>query len=244
MQATRTAGSTSPNAAWLLENGPRELELLFRAIVYHPSAPLLIVDDEGNSKDVSTGGGKLLGLPREKIIGQRVDDFAPPDFRPQISELWRALQERGEQEGTLRLMDHDGIAREVEYTAKGNVLPVRHLLVLHDKTARSGEGTSDKDAIPSWVQDYALFLFDVEGHVVTWYSGAERIYGYEANEAIGKHVSFVYPDEDVVRTAFEEKLKRVAAEGHLGNESWHLRKDGTRFWANVITMALRREDGT
>src|SRR5664279_2811282 len=120
--------------SWLVENGPRELELLFRAIVYHPSVPILLADGEGNSREASTGLGKLLGLPREKIIGRRVDDFAQPGFKPQVSQLWRALHEEGEQEGTLGLVGPDGSPRDVRYTARGNVLPVRHLVVLHDKT--------------------------------------------------------------------------------------------------------------
>ena len=141
-------------------------------------------------------------------------------------------------------MGPDGGPRDVEYTAKGNVLPVRHVLVLHDKTRpapAAGVGEEGKDKIPSWVQDYALFLLDVDGRIVAWYSGAERIYGYKTDEAMGQHVSFLYPSEEVARVNFEEKLKRAAAEGHLGNEGWHLRKDGSRFWANVITMALRQE---
>ena len=61
-----------PAPGWLLENGPKELELLFRAIVYHPSAPILIADNERNYRDASAGAGKLLGLPRDKIIGQKI----------------------------------------------------------------------------------------------------------------------------------------------------------------------------
>src|ERR1039457_668933 len=237
-----STGSQSPAARWLVENGPRELELLFRAIVYHPSAPILIADDNGNSRDASVGAGKLLGLSREKIIGRPVDDFAQPGFKPQISQIWRALQEQGEQEGTLRLVGPDASPLDVEYTAKGNVLPVRHILVLRDKTAPAETEHASTDRIPSWVQDYALFLLDVDGRIVTWYSGAERIYGYKTDEAIGQHVSFLYPSEEAVRVNSEEKLKRAAAEGHLGNEGWHLRKGGARFWANVITMALRDEN--
>jgi len=238
-----SAGLESPAARWLVENGPRELEILFRAILYHPSTPILITDDGGNSRDASVGVGKLLGLPREKIIGRPVDDFAQPDSKPEISQLWRALQEQGEQEGTLRLLGPDRSPLDVEYTAKGNVLPVRHLLVLRAKTAPAETEHGSPDRIPSWVQDYALFLLDVDGRIVTWYSGAERIYGYKTDEATGQHVSSLYPSEEVVRVNFEEKLKRAAAEGHLGNEGWHLKKDGTRFWANVITMALRDENG-
>ena len=100
-----------------------------------------------------------------------------------------------------------------------------------------------KDRIPSWVQDYALFLLDVDGRVAAWYSGAERIYGYKSDEAIGQHVSFLYPGEDTLRVKLQEELKRAAAEGHFGNEGWHVKKDGSRFWANVITMALKDENG-
>jgi PAS domain S-box-containing protein len=221
--------------------------MLFRAIVYHPSAPILITDNDGNYREASAGAGKLFGLSREKIIGRRMDDFAEPSFKPQISQLWRAFLEQGEQEGALRLVGADGGLRDVNYTAKGNVLPVRHLLVLHDKTTSAPSESlveSAADRIPSWVQDYALFLLGVDGRIVTWYSGAERIYGYKTDEAIGQHVSFLYPSEELVRVNFEKTLKRTAAEGHVGNEGWHLRKDGTRFWANVITMALRQESGT
>src|ERR1039457_750924 len=84
--------------------------------------------------------------------------------------------------------------------------PVRHLVVLHDKTPPAKTGSvvhAETDRIPSWVQDYALFLMDVDGRIVTWYSGAERIYGYSSDEAIGQHVSFLYPSEEVVRVNFE-----------------------------------------
>src|SRR5271170_5249401 len=87
----------SQAARWLQENGPRELELLFRAIVYHPAAPILITDNDRKYRDASTGAGKLLGLPRNKIIGCRMDDFAAPNFKPKISRLWRTFLERGEQ---------------------------------------------------------------------------------------------------------------------------------------------------
>jgi PAS domain S-box-containing protein len=240
---TCSAEVESPAARWLVENGPRELEILFRAILFHPSTPILITDDNGNSRDASVGVSKLLGLPREKIIGRPVDDFAQPSFKPEISQLWRALQEQGEQEGTLRLLGPDRSPLDVEYTAKGNVLPVRHILVLRDKTVPAETEHGPSDRIPAWVRDYALFLLDVDGRIVTWYSGAERIYGYKTDEATGQHVSFLYPSEEVIRVNFAEKLKRAAAEGHLGNEGWHLRKDGARFWANVITMALRDENG-
>jgi PAS domain S-box-containing protein len=229
-----------------LENGPRELESLLRAIVYYPAIPILIADNERNYRDASAGAGRLLGLSRDKIMGKKMDDFADPSFRPKISEMWRAFLRHGEQEGTLRLAGPDGTPRDIEYTAKGNVLPVRHLLLLHDKTTSARTDSfaeGEMDQIPSWVQDYALFLLDVNGCIVSWYSGAARIYGCDEDEAIGQHLSFLYPDEESPSPEPQQELSRSTAEGHFGNEGWHVRKDGSRFWANVITLALRDKDG-
>ena len=238
-----TEALQSQTTRWLVENGPRELELLFRAIVFHPAAPVLIADNDRNYRDASAGAGKLLGLPREKIIGRKMDDFAAPASKPQISQLWRAFLEHGEQNGTLQLIRADGNLREVEYTAKVNVLPVRHVVVLRDKTTPAENGPPEKERIPSWVQDYALFMLDVNGCVAAWYSGAARIYGHAEDEALGQHVAFLYPSEDTLNLKLQEELKRCAAEGHFGNEAWHLKKDGSRFWANVITMVLKDENG-
>ena len=132
-----------------MENGPRELELLFRAVVFHPSVPILITDNERKYRDASTGAGRLLGLPRDKVIGRRLDDFADPAFRPRITEIWQAFLGRGEQEGTLRLGGPDGALWDVEFTAKGNVMPVRHLLVLRDKTTSGQAGGLPN---PAWMQ--------------------------------------------------------------------------------------------
>ena len=228
---------------WLAENGPKELESLFRAIVFHPSAPILIADDDRRYQEASVGASGLLGLPREKIIGRRLDDFAVPAIKPMISERWQAFLEDGVQAGILQLLGPDGNPRDVEYTAKGNVLPVRHLILLRDK-ANLAEAAKDlaRNPLPSWVQDYALFLLDVEGQIVAWYAGAERIYGFKSGEAVGQHLSVLYPDEGAFGK-LKEKFDRAVAEGHVGDEGWHVKKNGSRFWANVITMALKDENG-
>jgi formate hydrogenlyase transcriptional activator len=244
-------GSSQPRAtSWLLENGPRELELLFRAIIFHPSVPILIADDQRICRDASVSAGKLLGISRDRLIGKNLDDLADPTFRPRISELWQAFLGQGKQEGTLHLAGADGTPRDVDYAAKGNVLPVRHVLVLPNQTGSTGAQGPVQDGsgrVPSWVQDYALFLLDAEGRIAAWYSGAERIYGHSEQEAAGKHVSFLYPrpfppDEKPDADATRE-LNRSTTDGHFGAEGWHARKDGAQFWANVITMTLRDESG-
>jgi formate hydrogenlyase transcriptional activator len=226
--------SQPQSIVWLVENGPKELELLFRAIVFQPAVPILLTDDDRRYKEASVGAAKLLGLPREQIIGRSLDDFAEPSFKPVISERWRSFLEKGEQVGTLPLVVPEGGPREVEYIAKGNVLPARNVVVLHDGSAKAG--------VPAWVQDYALFLLDADGMVAAWYAGAERIYGYKSAEVIGQHISLFYPDAEAHRQ-LQGKLNRAASEGHVGAEGWHVKKDGSRFWANVITMALKDQNG-
>ncbi|HUQ92749.1 MAG TPA: PAS domain S-box protein, partial [Bryobacteraceae bacterium] len=221
---------------------------MFRAILFNPSVPILLADNDRQYQEASIAATKLLGLPREKIIGRSLDDFAQPSFKPVISERWRSFLEHGEQEGTLELLGPDGDLREVEYSAKGNVLPVRHLLVLRDKTTHTpangpaGRHISSPSGVPAWLKDCALFLLNVDGQVAAWYAGAERIYGYRAAEILGQHLAIFYPGGDVLRKHHEE-LKRAVGEGHAGCEEWHTRKDGMRFWANAITMALRDETG-
>ena len=194
--------ASQPQAAgWLVEHGPKELEQLFRAIVFQPSVPILITDNERTYREASVGASKLLGMPRENIIGRTLDDFADPSFKPVISERWQAFLEEGEQQGTLPLVGADGDPREVEYIAKGNVLPARNVVVLRD-------GAS-KGSVPGWVQDYALFLLDADGLVAAWYAGAERIYGYKGDEVIGQHVSMLYPGK-IAHRQLQEKLKRAA----------------------------------
>jgi PAS domain S-box-containing protein len=93
------------------------------------------------------------------------------------------------------------------------------------------------------VQDYAIFLLSPHGHVLTWNAGAERIKGYAAEEIIGQHFSRFYTPEELAEDRPATLLKRASDEGRVEIESWRVRKDGTRFWADVIITALKDESG-
>jgi formate hydrogenlyase transcriptional activator len=242
----RNLNSTAslPQAAvWLSEHGPKELELLFRAVVYQTAAPVLVADAVGQCQEASAGASKLLRLPREKIIGRSLDEFTEPASKARAAQLFRALQVYGEQEGALGIALPDAGPQDVKYTAKGNVLPVRHVLVLREKTELAEAGVTAINEAPTFVHDYALYLLDSELCVAAWYAGAERIYGYKSAEVIGKHISLLYPAEDNARGKLQEQFNRAATEGHAGTEDWQLKKDGSRFWANALTMGLKDESG-
>jgi PAS domain S-box-containing protein len=89
------------------------------------------------------------------------------------------------------------------------------------------------------VRDYAIFLLDPEGRVVSWNEGAERIKGYRADEIIGEHVSRFYPADAVASRWPQQELAEATRTGRFEDEGWRLRKDGSRFWANVVITALR-----
>jgi PAS domain S-box-containing protein len=93
------------------------------------------------------------------------------------------------------------------------------------------------------VQDYAIFMLDPEGHVSTWNTGARRIKGYLASEIVGRHFSCFYPEGDVRDGKPQRLLELAAKDGHSEDEGWRVRKDGSKFWANVIISAIRDEAG-
>jgi PAS domain S-box-containing protein len=93
------------------------------------------------------------------------------------------------------------------------------------------------------VRDYAIFMLDPEGRVVTWNSGAQLIKGYRAQEIIGEHFSRFYPPEALKRDLPGLELRVASAEGRYEDEGWRVRKDGSLFWANVVITALRDPSG-
>lgn len=93
------------------------------------------------------------------------------------------------------------------------------------------------------VQDYAIFMLDPNGCVSSWNIGAERIKGYKPSEIIGRHFSTFYPEEDIRSGKPIKELEIASKEGRVEDEGWRIRKDGSRFWANVIITALRDSQG-
>ena len=93
------------------------------------------------------------------------------------------------------------------------------------------------------VKDYAIHMVDLDGRVITWNNGAERMTGYSSQEILGQHFSLLYEPRDVESGKPERGLEEAAAAGRFEDEGWRVRKDGSRFWANVIITALKDEAG-
>ena len=152
--------------------------------------------------------------------------------------------------GGLRDDDYDGLSclTTNDPTRPVDELPMSAQEPGTSRLAREGFSHSAVDAetlrlLIDSVVDYAIFILDSRGHVASWNPGAERIKGYRAEEIIGKHFSVFYPQDVAQRGWPEEELERATAAGRFEDEGWRIRKDGSRFWANVIITALRGADG-
>ncbi|MBV8818348.1 MAG: PAS domain S-box protein, partial [Acidobacteriaceae bacterium] len=93
------------------------------------------------------------------------------------------------------------------------------------------------------VQDYAIIAVDRAGYILSWNTGAQRLNGYTAQEAIGEHFSIFYSQEDIDAHKPEFELRTAERVGRFEDFGWRVRKDGTRFWANVVISPLRGADG-
>src|SRR5947209_4761008 len=112
--------------------------------------------------------------------------------------------------------------------------------------AEAGRRQSEQhfDQLVAGVRNYAIFLLDRQGNVLTWNAGAQRIKGYRPEEIIGQHFSRFYPADAVASGWPAYELTEAAATGRFEDEGWRVRKDGSRFWASVVLTALRDESGT
>jgi len=108
-----------------------------------------------------------------------------------------------------------------------------------DATRQVGQSGGLYQLLVESIRDYAIFALDTKGNVLSWNAGAERIKGYTADEIIGRHFSCFYTPEDLASGKPDMELVIAEREGHVEDEGWRVRKDGTRFWASVVITALR-----
>ena len=192
--------------------------------------------------------------------GSRTFDWASfsalvhPDDRGAFESVVRqALRTGGELETEYRIQRPDGQIRWV--MSKGRTLrdeygePIRMIGLTLDlseqKQAAEALRRSEERfrLLVEKVKDYAIFMLNAEGLITSWNTGAEKIKGYSAEEIIGQHVSRFYSAEDVREDKPMTEIRIAATQGRFEEEAWRIRKDGSRFRANVVLTALFDEQG-
>jgi two-component system, cell cycle sensor histidine kinase and response regulator CckA len=217
---------------------------------------MYVLDPSGRVLTWNAGAQRLKGYTASEIIGQHFSVFylksdvaaGKPEHGLEVARR----RGRFDDEGWRVRKDGSHIWADVVITALHNE---QHELVGFAKVTRDltdrrrvedalRDGEQRFRLLVQGVRDYAIFMLDPNGLVATWNDGAELIKGYRAEEIIGKHLSVFYPPEEIAAGKPELELGVATRLGRVEDEGWRVRKDGSRFWANVVITALRDPSGT
>jgi PAS domain S-box-containing protein len=217
---------------------------------------ILVTDRSGTIRGANARAEELFGFSRSELLDQSIESLIPERFRKNhpvhVQEYNRQPRTRSMGIGLeLFGLRKDGsevpvdiMLRPVETTEGLLILSfvrdVSEQRVAQDALLRS---EYQLRSMIENIKEYAIFLLDVEGRIVSWNPGAERIKGYTANEIIGRHFSCFYTDEDIARGKPSDELRDALEKGKHEDEGWRVRQDGSRFWANVVITAIRGKDG-
>jgi PAS domain S-box-containing protein len=216
---------------------------------------IFMLDTEGRISSWNAGAERIKGYTAGEIIGKHFSVFYPAEDVAAGKPTWElevaVEQGRLEDEGWRLRKDGSRFWANVVITAlydeQGRLQGFGK--VTRDMTERRNAELALRESeerfrlLVQSVQDYGIFMLDTEGRISSWNTGAERIKGYTAEEIIGKHFSVFYPAEDVAAGKPTWELEVAVEQGRLEDEGWRLRKDGSRFWANVVITALYDEQG-
>ena len=216
---------------------------------------IFLLDVKGIVMTWNKGAERIQGYSAEEIVGKHFSIFYGLDDVVRghpLDELAIAAAEgRYEEEGWRVRKDGSRFWANVVITAlfdpHGNLCGYGKVTRDFSARRRAEEQLKRSEErfrlLVQGVRDYAIFMLDTAGNVVSWNEGAQRIKGYQAHEIIGQHFSRFYTPEDIARDHPAFELATAATEGSYQEEGWRVRKDGTRFWANVLLTVLRDERG-
>jgi len=252
MAKSKAAEPTPPQT----RKGARISEEKFRLLVesVHDYA-IFTLDPKGIVTSWNVGAERMKLYRPDEIIGKHFSVFYPPDALargwPDFELEVARTQGRFEDEGWRVRKDGTRFWANAVITAAhepGGKL-VGFSKITRDLTERRLQEDEVRQSEERFrlmveaVQDYAIFMLDPDGRVASWNLGAERIKGYRPSEIIGQHFSRFYPPDAIARGWPDEELRRARATGRFEDEGWRLRKDGSRFWANVVITAVHDRSG-
>jgi PAS domain S-box-containing protein len=233
-----------------------QMEGRYRGLLEAAPDAMVVVNASGEIVLLNVQAERQFGYRRDELVGQKVKNIIPEGFAERLiaDDTRTATEALAQQIGTgLELI---GLRKD------GSEFPIEIMLsplessegilvtaAIRDITERKRvEDTLRQNEerfrlIVSNVKDYANIMLDTEGLIVSWNQGAERIKGYRAEEIIGQHFSRFYGAEDVRNGLPALELKQATETGRFEGEGWRVRKDGSRFLANIVITTLRDEKG-
>ena len=215
---------------------------------------LLRLEDRSNPEslriiDANRAAAAITRSSSRMLLGRTLAEFPKLIGTPIPGQLLATLR-TGEARDLGEIAYGDDSIRDGVYSVRAFPLSDNYLgVAFEDVTERIREERSLRESeerfrlLIEGVREYAIFQLDTDGNVVSWNAGAQRLKGYNSREIIGQHFSVFYPQEDLMNDKPREILARAARHGQTEDEGWRVRKDGSRFWANVVITALRDSNG-
>jgi len=218
---------------------------------------IVVSDADGTIREANPRTTEIFGYGHEELIGKKVDELVPERLRerhPRHRENFNAHPRERQMGAAMELfgLRKNGTEFPVDIllkpmdTEEGPAVLsfVRDATEQHAAQDALRNQDQQMRSIVESVRDYAIFLLDKDGYILTWSPGGERIKGYSADDIVGKHFSRFFTREDVERDHPAELMRLAAARGRFEEEGWRVRKDGSRFWADSVLTAIRDTSGT
>jgi PAS domain S-box-containing protein len=214
---------------------------------------IFTLDVDGYVSSWNKGAARIKGYAREEIIGKHFSQFYTPDAiaRNQPQAALKATAEAGrfEDEGWRVRKDGSRFWANVVITAlkdaEGRLTGFGKVTRDMTEQRRTAEALRQSEEtlrlLVEGVRDYAIFMLDPDGNIISWNAGASYIKGYRRDEIIGRHFSVFYPQEDLTAGKPARHLDLARRAGRVEDEGWRVRKDGSLFWANVTLTAIYDE---
>jgi PAS domain S-box-containing protein len=243
----------SPLAApALAEAADRQFRILVQGVIDYA---IFMLDPGGHITTWNAGAERIKGYAPQEVIGRHFSMFYTPEDRdaglPQRLLAQAARDGKVETEGWRLRRDGSRFWGMIVIDAirdeEGRLIGFAK--VTRDMTERlvAAEALRQSEErfrlLVQGVTDYAIYMLDPEGKITNWNVGGERIKGYAPEEVVGRHFSMFYTEEDLRAGLPQRALETAAREGRFEGEGWRVRKDGSRFFANVVVDAIRDAEG-
>ncbi|MHC4454097.1 MAG: PAS domain S-box protein, partial [Planctomycetota bacterium] len=232
----------------------RNSEEQLNAIIDNTTAVIYIKDVKGKYILINRQFEKLFRIRKNEITGQTDYDIFPKDKASAFSDNdKKVIETRKPMEFEEYVPQDDGLhtyisikfplsnVKDVIYGVCGISTDITERKQMEIELMESEERYR---VLVSSVRDYAIFMITPDGIVISWNEGVKEIKGYSADEIIGKHISIFYPEKDIKQKKIEYELQKAKEDGQYEDEGWRVRKDGSRFWANVVITALYDDSRT
>ncbi len=253
----RSSGSPEEHSAVAAQQEKAEIARFALENLFEVSPDAIFVTDPGGIiRGANPRAAELFGHTQTELIGQPIENLVPERFRsrhPAHRENYHAHPRTRQMGAAMNLfgLRKDGSEFPVDIMLKPLETPtgpivlsfIRDVTEQHEVQEAARRSDLQLRSLVEGVRDYAIYLLDREGYITTWNPGAERIKHYTSEEIVGKHFSRFFTQEDAERGRPSELLRLAASRGRIEEEGWRVRKDGSRFWANVILTAIRDTTG-